>query len=307
MRNIEPRNMEQKWPELSYEKGRKTYETLHMFTQVLGKIKLETLPWQNHSWHVTLKFTPTGLTTCTLPYKNQFFQLNLDLTEHKLKILTSNGKIREFGLFGLSVAGFYQKVFDLLRELDIEIKIYTKPVELEDPIRFEKDNIHNTYDPEQGLALHQAMLVMQEVFYEFKCRFKGKSSQVHFFWGSFDLAVSFFSGLKAPKHPGGIPNLADWVAEEAYSHEVMSFGFWPGSEALPEAVFYTYLYPEPDGYKDENPGPPESYYHPALREFILPYQSVQQALDPAAKLREFLDSTYTTGTALAKWDRESLE
>lgn len=299
--------MKQKWPELSYEKGRKTYETLHMFTQVLGKIKLKCLPWQNHSWHVTLKLTPTGLTTCTLPYKNKFFQLSLDLTGHKLEILTSDGKIRKFGLFGLSVAEFYQKVLDLLRELDMEIKIYTKPVELEDPIRFEKDNIHNTFDPEQALALNQAMLVIQEVFYEFKCRFKGKSSEVHFFWGSFDLAVSFFSGRTAPKHPGGIPNLANWVAEEAYSHEVMSFGFWPGSEALPEAAFYTYLYPEPDGYKDASTESPEAYYHPDLKEFILPYKVVRQAQDPAAKLREFLDSTYVIGCTMANWDRESLE
>lgn len=307
MRNIELLKMEQKWPELAYEKGRKTYETLHMFTQVLGKIKLECLPWQNHSWHITLKFTPTGLTTCTLPYKDQFFQINLDLTEHKLEILTSHGKIREFGLFGLSVAGFYQKIFDLLRELDIVIKIYTKPVELEDPIRFEKDNIHNTYDPEQALALHEAMLLTQEVLYDFRCRFKGKSSEVHFFWGSFDLAVSFFSGRKAPKHPGGIPNLPNWVAEEAYSHEVMSFGFWPGNETLSEAAFYTYLYPEPKGYKDAKPDPEEVYYHPELREFVLPYKTVLQAQDPAGKLREFLDSTYATGTAFANWDRESLE
>lgn len=299
--------MKQKWPELSYEKGRKTYETLHMFTQVLGKIKLKCLPWQNHSWHVTLRFTPTGLTTLTLPYKEQFFQINLDLTEHKLEILTSHGKTREFALSGLSVTGFYQKLFGLLRELDIEIKIYTKPVELQNPIPFEKDNVHNTYDPEQALALHESMLIMQQVFYDFRCKFKGKSSEIHFFWGSFDLAVSFFSGRKAPKHPGGIPNLADWVVEEAYSHEVMSFGFWPGSEILPEAAFYTYLYPEPEGYKDADPDPDEAYYHPELREFVLPYKAVQQAQDPVAKLREFLDSTYATGTALAKWDRESLE
>ena len=299
--------MEQKWPELSYEKGKKTYETLHMFTQILGKIKLESLPWQNHSWHVTLRFTPTGLTTLPLPNKDQFFQINLDLTEHKLEIHTSHGKTREFGLSGLSVAGFYQKVFGLFRELDIDLKINTKPVELEDPIRFEKDNCHNTYDPEQALALHEALLVMQEVFYEFRCRFKGKSSEVHFFWGSFDLAVSFFSGRKAPKHPGGIPNLANRVAEEAYSHEVMSFGFWPGSEALPEAAFYTYLYPEPEGYKEASLQPQEAYYHPNLKEFVLPYKAVQQATDPAAKLREFLESTYAAGTALANWDREALE
>lgn len=299
--------MEREWPQLSYEKGKETYETLHMFTQVLGKIKLKTLPWQNHSWHVTLKFTPTGLTTSVLPYKNRFFQINLDLTDHKLEILTSNGKNRVFGLYGLSVAGFYQKLFDVLREVDIEIKINTKPVELEDPIRFENDKIHHTYDPEQALALHRALLFMQEVFYSFRCGFKGKSSEVHFFWGSFDLAVSFFSGRKAPKHPGGIPNLANWVAEEAYSHEVMSFGFWPGNVGLPEAAFYAYLYPEPDGFKEASIEPGEAYYHPDLREFVLPYKPVQQAQDPTAKLREFLDSVYKAGTALAAWDREALE
>ena len=299
--------MEQKWPELSYEKGNKTYETLHMFTQILGKIKLECLPWQNHSWHVSLRFTPTGLTTLTLPYKEQFFQINLDLTEHKLEIHTSHGKTRELGLSGLSVAGFYHKLFGLLRELDIDIKIYTKPVELEDPIRFEKDNVHNTYDPEQALALHQAMLAMQKTLNSFRCRFKGKCSEVHFFWGSFDLAVSLFSGRKAPKHPGGIPNLPNWVAEEAYSHEVMSFGFWPGNKALPEAAFYSYIYPEPEGYKDAEVQPQEAYYHPELREFILPYKVVQQASDPDAKLKEFLDSVYSAGITCANWDREALE
>lgn len=299
--------MEKKWPELSYENGRKTFETLHMFTQVLGKIKLKTLSWLNHSWHVTLKFTPTGLTTSILPYKNQFFQINLDLTDHKIEILTSQGKSREFGLSGLSVAGFYQKLVGLLRELDIEIKINTKPVEVEDPVPFEKDQIHHSYDPEQALVLHQAMLAMQDIFYGFRCGFKGKSSEVHFFWGSFDLAVSLFSGRRAPKHPGGIPNLPNWVAEEAYSHEVMSFGFWPGSEALPEAAFYAYLYPEPEGFKEVKVQPKEAYYHANLREYVLPYKAVEQAEDPGRKLREFFDSIYAAGTALANWDREALE
>lgn len=295
--------MEQRWPQLSYTQGKATYETLHMWTQILGKIKLERLPWMNHSWHVALKLTPTGLTTSTLPYKNQFFQINLDLTVHKLEILTSHGKSREFGLSGLSVAGFYHKLFDLLRELDIELKIYTKPVELENPIRFENDHVHHTYDPEQALYLQEALLLIQEVFYDFRCRFKGKSSDIHFFWGSFDLAVSLFSGRKAPKHPGGIPNLPNWVAEEAYSHEVMSFGFWPGNEAFPEAAFYSYHYPEPDGYKEAVLQPEAAYYHPELHEFLLPYKALLEEKDPGQKLREFLDSTFKAGTTLGNWEQ----
>ncbi len=178
---------------------------------------------------------------------------------------------------------------------------------MEHPIRFEEDNVHQTYEPDQALALHQAMLAMQEVFFGFRCSFKGKSSDVHFFWGSFDLAVSLFSGRKAPKHPGGIPNLPDWVAEEAYSHEVMSFGFWPGSEALPEATFYSYIYPEPEGFNEAIVLPEEAFYHKTLREFVLPYKSVQQAEDPSQMLRKFLDGAYAAGTALADWDRETLE
>ena len=299
--------MEPKWPVLSYEKGKDTYDTLHMWTQILGKIKLGTLPWINHSWHVTLKITPTGLTTSTLPYRDQFFQLDLDLVNHLLIISSNKGEIRQFDLPGLSVAEFYEKLFTLLKELNIDLEIYSKPVELPNPIRFEEDTLHSTYEKEQATALHKALLAIQDVLIGFRCHFKGKSSDVQFFWGSFDLAVSRFSGRKAPKHPGGIPNLANWVAEEAYSHEVMSAGFWPGSEILPEAAFYCYLYPEPDDYKDAPIEPKEAYYHEELREFILPYKVVQESEDPEGKLREFLDSTYEVGSRLAKWDRNVLE
>ncbi|MEP6262798.1 MAG: DUF5996 family protein [Gillisia sp.] len=299
--------MEQKWPVLSYEKGKDTYDTQHMWTQILGKIKLGTLPWINHSWHVTLKITPTGLTTSTLPYRDQFFQLDLDLVNHFLIISTNKGEIRQFDLPGLSVASFYEKLFTLLKELNIDLEIYSKPVELPNPIRFEEDTLHATYEKKQATALHKALLAMQDVFIGFRCHFKGKCSDVHFFWGSFDLAVSRFSGKKAPRHPGGIPNLANWVAEEAYSHEVMSAGFWPGSEILPEAAFYCYLYPEPEGYKDAPIEPKEAYYHEELREFILPYKVVQESEDPEGKLREFLDSTYEAGARLANWDRNALE
>ena len=181
------------------------------------------------------------------------------------------------------------------------------PVEIENPIPFDKDTVHATYDKEQAHALHQALLKTQNVLTQMRCDFTGKCSPVHFFWGSFDLAVSRFSGRKAPKHPGGIPHLADWVAEEAYSHEVASFGFWPGSEAFPEAAFYAYLYPEPEGYKDAEIKPEGAYYHDTLREFILPYSIVQKSINPEVSLAEFLNSTYESGATLAKWDRNSLE
>jgi len=299
--------MNNQWPELSYDEGKETYETLHMFTQVIGKIKLETLPWLNHSWHVTLIFTPTGLTTSPLPYSDGHFQIDLDFIDHNLLITTSNGDLKKFALSGISVAQFYSKLFSLLKELRINVKIYTKPVELEDPICFEEDTVHNTYQKGHARALHRAMLLIQEVFYAHRCGFKGKSSEVHFFWGSFDLAVSFFSGRKAPKHPGGIPNLPDWVAEEAYSHEVMSFGFWPGSAALPEAAFYSYLYPEPQGFNEALVQPKEAFYHKDLQEFVLPYKAVLQAEDPSGTLRTFLDSVYNAGTTLANWERDELE
>lgn len=299
--------MQQKWPVLSYEKGNDTYDTLHMWTQIVGKIKLETLPWVNHSWHITLHITPSGLTTQIMPYKDQNFQIDFDFIEHLLKISTSRGELRKFDLHGISVADFYRNIFELLNELDIDVKINPNPVELEHPIPFEQDTIHATYDEEQATAFHKALLNLQNVFLQFRSGFKGKSSPVHFFWGSFDLALSFFSGRKAPKHPGGIPGLANWVAEEAYCREVSSCGFWTGNEALPDPSFYCYIYPAPQGYSDAKVQPKEAYFHKTLGEFVLPYAAVQQTENPAKTLREFLDSTYNIGADLAKWDRAILE
>lgn len=299
--------MQQKWPLLSYEIGKDTYDTLHMWTQIVGKIKLATLPWLNHSWHITLHVTPTGLSTMNMPYENKHFQIDFDLISHQLKVVTSQGEFRSLDLQGMSVAKFYEQLFEVMEELQIHLKIKPVPVELPDPIPFEQDFVHATYDKASVSAFHQALLLMQDVFTQFRCGFKGKCSPVHFFWGSFDLAVSRFSGRKAPKHPGGVPHLPDWVAEEAYSHEVISCGFWPGSEALPEPAFYCYHYPEPEGYKDAPVQPKEAYYHETLREFILPYKAVQEANDPGEKLTEFLKSTYGAGVALAKWDKNALE
>lgn len=299
--------MKNPWSVLSYEKGKDTYATLHMWTQIVGKINLAVAPWINHSWHITQHVTPTGLSTLDMPYNDKNFQIDFDFIDHKLKVVTSDGEQREFDLHGNSVADFYHKIFALLKELDIEIEINSMPVEMENPIPFEEDTVNDTYDKTQARALHQALLRMQNVFTHIRCDFTGKCSPVHFFWGSFDLAVSRFSGRTAPTHPGGIPYLADWVAQEAYSHEVASFGFWPGSEALPEAAFYAYLYPEPEGYKTAEVKPEGAYYHETLREFILPYSTVQQAVNSEEMLLDFLDSSYEAAATLAHWDREALE
>ncbi|HZW70649.1 MAG TPA: DUF5996 family protein [Hanamia sp.] len=299
--------MDTKWPVLSYKEGKATYDTLHMFTQIVGKIKLATLPWVNHSWHITLHITPTGLTTHNMPYKNENFQIDFDFIEHQLKIKTDKNEFRSFDLRGISVADFYQKIFEKLDELGIEIKIKPVPVELANPIPFKEDTVHATYEDGQVTAFHIALLRIQEVFMEFRSGFKGKCSPIHFFWGGFDLALSFFSGRRAPKHPGGVPGMPDWVAEEAYCREVSSAGFWTGNEMLPEPAFYCYLYPEPEGYKTAKVLPKGAYYHTTLGEFILPYSIVQQSKNPGEKLLDFLHSTYNIGADLAHWDKDILE
>jgi hypothetical protein len=299
--------MKNTWPELSYQKGKATFDTLHMFTQIVGKIKLASLPWINHSWHITLHITSTGLTTEVIPYKNGSFQVDFDFMEHQLKIKTDKNESKNFNLKGISVADFYTKIFEDLNELGIEIKIKPVPVELFDPIAFKEDTIHATYDDKQVIAFHTALLKIQEVFMQFRSSFKGKCSPLHFFWGGFDLALSFFSGRRAPKHPGGVPGMPDWVAIEAYCREVSSAGFWTGNDMLPEPAFYTYLYPEPEGYKTSTIQPPEAYYHTTLGEFILPYSAVQRAVNPGTLLLDFLNSTYRAGADLAKWDRQILE
>ena len=299
--------MQQQWPVLSYEKSKDTFETLHMWTQIVGKIKLATLPWINHSWHITLHITPNGLTTENMPYKDQSFKIDFDFINHQLKIFTSKNEQRQFDLRGISVADFYEKIFELLGELNIELKIKPVPVEIANPIPFKDDSVHASYVEEDVKAFHQSLILIEKVFLKFRSGFKGKASPIHFFWGSFDLALSFFSGRRAPKHPGGIPGLPDRVAEEAYCREVSSAGFWPGNEMLPEPAFYCYLYPEPEGYKTAEVQPGKAYYNSNLGEFVLPYAAVQQSEDPENALLQFLKSTYAAGADLAKWDRELLE
>jgi hypothetical protein len=299
--------MQQQWPVLSYEKSKSTFDTLHMWTQIVGKIKLATLPWINHSWHITFHITPYGLTTENMPYKDQSFKIDFDFIDHHLKIFTSKGESRQFDLHGISVADFYQKIFALLAELNIDLEIKPVPVEIANPIPFKEDSIHASYVDEDVKDFHQALILIEKVFLTFRSGFKGKASPIHFFWGSFDLALSFFSGRRAPKHPGGVPGMPDWVAEEAYCREVSSAGFWTGNESFPEAAFYCYLYPEPEGYKTAIVQPQEAHYNTTLGEFILPYAAVQQSADPENSLLQFLKSTYAAGANLAKWDRKILE
>mgnify|MGYP006896872453 CR=1 FL=1 len=279
------------WPELSFEKGNETYQTIHLWTQIAGKIKLAKMPWINHSWHVTLLVTPFGLTTGDIPDLEKHFQINFDFLKHQLQIITSDKEERVFDLPGMSVASCYRNILDALKDQEIEVEINPLPCEIENAIPFHEDEDHSTSLPEVAENLHKALLNVQRVFTEFRAKFTGKCSPVHFFWGSFDLAVSRFSGREAPPHPGGIPNLPDWVAKEAYSQEVCSCGFWPGSEAMPFAAFYSYIYPAPLGFSSASVKPEAAYWINELGEFILTYKDVQQAEDTSKLLNVFHDTT----------------
>lgn len=297
----------EKWPELSYEKAKKTYETIHLWTQIAGKIKLTKLPWINHSWHVTLFVTPFGLTTGDISGSDKHFQINFDFLRHRLQIITSKKEEQVFDLKSLSVASCYNHTLITLKKFGIDCQINPIPNEIENPTPFHLDKVRTTYNPQHAADLHQALLKVNEVFTQFRAAFIGKCSPVHFFWGSFDLAVSRFSGRQAPLHPGGIPNLPDWVTQEAYSHEVSSCGFWPGNDSVPFAAFYSYIYPEPDHFKNSSVKPEAAYYDKNLKEFVLPYIEVQQSENPSETLLDFLHSTYETAANLSQWDRNSLE
>ena len=299
--------MNKQLPELSYTEAKDTYETLHLWTQIAGKIKVAKLPWINHSWHVTLIVTPTGLTTAHIPAGERHFEISFDFCQHKLLIVTRDGDRRQFQLEPMPVAIFYQRVMENLKELGIDVSIHMLPNELENAIPFDKDFENTSYNPQHAEALHKALLFSQDVMTRFRAGFIGKCSPVHFFWGSFDLAVSRFSGRKAPLHPGGIPNLPDRVAQEAYSHEVCSAGFWPGNEMVPFAAYYVYIYPEPAGFNEVVIRPAEAYYDQQLREFLLPYEAVRLSSEPENMLMDFFESSYEAAANLAKWDRMELE
>jgi hypothetical protein len=295
------------WPSLPLEEWKDTYATLHMWTQVVGKIRFVQTPWINHSWHVTLYVTCRGLTTSPIPYDERTFQMEFDFIDHKLVIETSDGEIRYVQLMPRSVADFYGNVMTELRDLGIDIHIHTLPNEVPDPVPFEKDEQHASYDPEYANRFWRILVQTDRVFKEFRARFIGKCSPVHFFWGSFDMAVTRFSGRPAPMHPGGVPHLPDVVAREAYSHEVSSCGFWPGGGPVPYPVFYSYAYPAPEGFKDAPVKPGGAFYSGDLGEFLLPYDEVGKADRPDDVLLDFLQSTYEAAANLAKWDRQALE
>ncbi len=295
------------WPSLPLEAWSDTYATLHLWTQIVGKIRLAQSPWTNHSWHVTLYVTPTGLMTGAIPYGNSAFQIDFNFAEHELRIEGDRGRSAAFPLERQSVASFYQRLMEQMAKLDLKVRIHTKPNEIADPIPFEQDEVHTSYDPEYANRFWRVLLQCDRVFKIFRARFVGKCSPVHFFWVAPDLAVTRFSGRLAPPHPGGVPNLPDRVAREAYSHEVSSCGFWPGGGLIANPAFYSYAYPEPEGFRKAPIRPAAAFYSNDLNEFILPYGEVRNATAPDDMLLDFLQTTYEAAADLAKWDRASLE
>ena len=295
------------WPELPYTAWKDTYATLHLWTQIAGKIRLARTPWLNHSWHVVLYVSARGLTTSPIPFGDRSFQLDFDFLDHVLRASVSDGGQKEIALFPRSVADFYADLMRSLAELGIEVRINELPNEIPDAIRFSEDHAHASYDRDYAERHWRVLLQVNRVLHGFRTSFIGKCSPVHFFWGSFDLAVTRFSGRRAPLHPGGVPNLPDAVTQEAYSHEVSSAGFWPGSAGVEYPAFYSYAYPEPPGFSAAPIRPKEAFYSNDLREYVLPYCAVRSAPYPDGLLMDFLISTYEAAAVLGKWDRAALE
>ena len=302
------------WPALPYSDWKETCKTLHMWTQVVGKVRLVLSPWTNHSWHVTLYLTARGLTTSPIFFGARVLQIDFDFVDHVLRIQTGgtcgSASLRDaeklIKLAPKSVATFYREVMDALSALGVDVKINTTPNEVDPAIPFEENETDSAYDPEYANRFWRVLLQTDRVFKEFRSEFCGKCSPVHFFWGSFDLAVTRFSGRRAPPHPGGIPHLPDTVTREAYSHEVSSLGFWPGNEMMPEPIFYSYAYPEPRGFSEAKVQPAAAGYNGQLKEFVLPYEAVRNAESPDDTLLRFARSTYDAACDLGNWDRAAL-
>jgi hypothetical protein len=295
------------WPELPYAAWKDSYATLHLWSQIVGKIRMAQTPWLNHSWHVTLYVTVRGLSTSLIPYGMRNFQLEFDFIDHVLRVSSDDGGEKQVGLYPCTVAEFYADLMRVLAELGIEVPIDDITNELPQPVNLRTDMTHASYDPNYAHRFWRILVAVERVLYRFRTAFIGKCSPVHFFWGSFDLAVTRFSGRRAPLHPGGVPYLPDDVTREAYSHEVSSAGFWPGSPGIEYPAFYSYAYPEPPGFASASVRPREAFYSDALHEFILPYDAVRTAKDPDGVLMDFLMSTYDAAASLGKWDRSSLE
>jgi hypothetical protein len=295
------------WPALPYEAWKDTYVTLHLWTQIVGKIRLAQTPWTNHSWHVTLYVTARGLTTSPIPHDGRAFQIDFDFVDHALSILTSDGAARRLALEPQSVADFHDRLLTALAEVGIRVRIHGRPNEVADPIPFREDCEHAAYDGDHAQRFWRVLLQVDRVLKQFRTRFLGKVSPVHFFWGSFDHAVTRFSGRRAPPHAGGILNLPDAVTREAYSHEVSSAGFWPGGGAIDYPAFYSYAYPTPADFAAAPVRPQGAFFHEQLGEFILPYDAVRTAPAPDALLLDFLQTTYEAAADRANWDRAALE
>jgi hypothetical protein len=294
--------MHERWPSLPLDAWRDTYATLHMWTQIVGKICLALTPLTNHFWNIAFQITPRGLTTPTMTAGAIALTIAFDFVDHQLVIRTSDGREQRLALRPMTVADFYARVMEILGALGVRARIWTTPVEIPDPIPFERDDVHHSYDASQVETFQSILLATKPVFESFRSAFIGKCSPVHFFWGSFDVAVTRFSGDRAPERPG-----ADVITREAYSHAVISHGFWPGSGPVREPAFYSYAAPEPDGLKRMTVKPAAAYYHQELSEFILPYEAVRTASSPADELTGFLESTYRGAAELAGWNRSSLE
>ena len=295
------------WPDLPYGSWKDTCETLHLWTQVVGKIRLALTPWLNHSWHVPLYVTARGLTTSPIPYGHRSFEITFDFNEHVLDITTSGGDRKQIALRPRAVAEFYDAVLVALREAGIRVEINDFPCEIAGAIPFSRDRTHAAYDAEYARRFWRVLVQADRVFKQFRTGFIGKASPVHFFWGGFDLAITRFSGRRAPPHPGGVPGLPDRVMREAYSHEVSSAGFWPGGAGIDDAAFYSYAYPEPAGFRTSSVEPDSAFFNATLGEFLLPYDAVRTAPDPDRVLLAFLNSTYEAAALTGKWDRAALE
>ena len=294
------------WPDLSYSAWSETLATLHLWTQIVGKIRLTLTPWLNHSWQTPLYVTARGVGTSPIPIGVEIFDIELDFVAHRLNVRTSRGAERFLRLRPQTVADFFSSTIDLLDSMGVPLAINETPNEIPNPIRFSQDRTHASYDAAAAHRFWRALVQADRIFKLFRSGFVGKASPVHFFWGSFDLAVTRFSGRPAPLHPGGVPGLPDDVAREAYSHEVSSAGFWPGNQAFPRAAFYSYAYPEPTGFR-ERPTSSGAAFDMTLGEFILPYDTVAQSRNPDALLLDFLSTTYAAAADVAGWDRAALE
>jgi hypothetical protein len=294
------------WPALPYAAWKDTLATLHMWTQIVGKIRLALTPKVNHWWNVPLYVSARGLTTSVIPYGQRAFEMEFDFANHKLVIQTNDPLTKTIALEPRSVADFYRECIATLHSLDIDVTIWTMPVEVPDPIPFDQDTVHAAYDPQQAATLCRVLVSVDKVFKIFRARFIGKSSPVHFFWGAFDLAVTRFSGRKAPERNDPDPILRK-IMREAYSHEVISAGWWPGGGLAQDSLFYAYAAPEPKGFSQQRVQPEKAYYSKDMGEFLLPYDEVRNAKSPTTMLLDFIESTYDAGATLGQWDREALE